>query len=78
VIGLDAVLQLSRERRQLPPPQDRRLIRERAKLTQAEVASAVGVKPPSICRWEKGERMPTGPRLRAYAALLKLLTDQTT
>ena len=48
----------------------RRLLRERAKLTQAEVGHRLGVDRSAVCRWENGSRSPRGAALDGYANLL--------
>ncbi len=63
--------------RALPSPEGRRLLRERAGLTQEELARVVGVKRPTVCRWESGARNPRGRTLRSYVEVLQrlVLTD---
>lgn len=56
---------------QLPDPTIRRALRERAGLSQQEVAAAVGVSRESVTKYEHGERTPTGPRRIAYAQALR-------
>src|SRR5262245_42396191 len=45
-------------------------LRSRAKLTQAELASQIGVHRRSVQNWESGETYPTAENLRALIALL--------
>jgi len=66
----------ARLRRALPDPELRRIIRQRAKLSQAEVAAAVGVDGPTVCRWESGSRTPRQPAADRYAALLASLAAE--
>lgn len=47
--------------------------REQARITQTEVAAALGVTPATVSRWESGERTPTTRLALAYAGLLELL-----
>ncbi len=54
-------------------PQLRQEIRERARLSRAEVADAVGVTPETIWRWERGLRNPTGGKGRTYCRLVHAL-----
>lgn len=49
--------------------------RKRAKLTQAEVARAIGVSDAAVCQWEKGETMPNAARLTQIAKLYKCKVD---
>jgi transcriptional regulator with XRE-family HTH domain len=74
--ALEQVLDEARVRRSLPDPAIRRLLRERAGLTQAEVARALGVTKTAVVRWEAGARVP---RLRVrteYVALLERLAEE--
>lgn len=50
--------------------------RKKAKLTQAQVAKALGVSDAAVCQWEKGETMPNASRLVAIAKLYKCKVDQ--
>lgn len=49
--------------------------RKKAKLTQAEVAKALGVSDAAVCQWEKGETMPAAARLTQIAKLYKCKVD---
>ena len=49
-------------------------VRELAGLSQAEVASLVGVTPAAVSRWEAGIRRPTGGQALAYARALRQIT----
>jgi DNA-binding transcriptional regulator YiaG len=66
----DEALQLSRTRRSLPDPPVRRYLRQHARLTQAEIATAVKRDRATVSRWESGARTPRGDDLLAYAELL--------
>ena len=44
-----------------------RVERAKKKLTQAEVAEAVGVTPAALCRYEDGSRVPTLPIVERLA-----------
>jgi len=57
----------------LPSPERGRLIRERAGVTQLELAAAVGVSKGALERWERGEARPRGRHAAAYVALLEQL-----
>lgn len=74
-VDVEALSALSQARLSLPRPRDRRSIRQRAKVSQAEVARVVGVSRTAVTRWEAGDRDPTGPRLRAYMQVLDRLSD---
>jgi len=55
----------------LPPVRD---LRRRARLTQLEFASRVGVPVETIRNWEQGKRMPRGPA-RALLAVIAHATE---
>jgi transcriptional regulator with XRE-family HTH domain len=59
---LEAELQRAKARGELPPPALRRLLRERAGLSQAALARALGVHRAVLSRWETGERTPRDGR----------------
>jgi DNA-binding transcriptional regulator YiaG len=73
---LNEALKRSRMRRRLPDPAGRRLLRERAGLSQGNIARALNVGRPTVCRWETGEREPGPEKLAAYLALLNRLTRE--
>ena len=52
-----------------------RSLRHSAGLSLREVATAVGVSPTTVLRWEDGEARPTGRRALAYAEMLERLTQ---
>ncbi|MBJ6639996.1 helix-turn-helix domain-containing protein [Streptomyces sp. DHE7-1] len=58
---------------QLPPPKERRRLREAGSLTQAQVAERVGVARATIRAWERGRSTPGGQEGAAYARLLAAL-----
>jgi len=64
---VDALLERVRARRKLPPPAERRRIREAAGVSQREMAKALGTSWTSIQRWENGSR-PRGHWGRLCAA----------
>lgn len=66
------------DRRAMPPPERRREIREAAGLSQREIAEAMGVDTSTVHRWESGETLPRGERLRVYLDLLRRLREVTT
>jgi transcriptional regulator with XRE-family HTH domain len=73
VIAIDHLLTEARRRRSLPPPAIRRLLRKHAGLTQAEVATVLGVRRPAVTRYETGARDPRGEVRLAYVELLERL-----
>lgn len=73
---LEHLLAEARIRKSLPEPEIRRLLRERAGLTQDEVARVLGVNRVAVTRYEGGTRSPRG-RLRVeYAQLLERLAQE--
>ena len=62
------------QRRRLPEPPIRRLLRERAGLSQYELAAAIGVSRPAVTRWEAGQRSPRGDLAERYADALDRLS----
>lgn len=50
--------------------------RKKAKLTQKQVADALGITDAAVCQWEKGETMPTASKLLDLAKLYKCKVDQ--
>ncbi|OQQ20365.1 RNA polymerase subunit sigma-24 [Streptomyces sp. M41(2017)] len=54
----------------LPAPKERRRLREARGLTQAELASRLGVSRSTVRSWETGRTTPRGRKLEAYVRLL--------
>lgn len=59
----------------LPPPKERRRLREAASLTRAQLASRVGVTGETVRGWETGRVTPRGRKGEKYAKLLNSLGD---
>ncbi|MFF9807210.1 sigma factor-like helix-turn-helix DNA-binding protein [Streptomyces coeruleorubidus] len=57
----------------LPPPKERRRLREAASLTRAQLASRVGVTSETVRGWETGRSTPRGRKGEKYAKLLNSL-----
>ncbi|MFD4114431.1 sigma factor-like helix-turn-helix DNA-binding protein [Streptomyces niveus] len=55
----------------LPPPKERRRLREAKALTEKQVAEALGVTQTTVRSWETGRTSPQGRRREAYARLLE-------
>lgn len=64
--------------RALPPPAERRAVRERAGCSQDDVAAALHVTRAAVSRWENGERVPRGELLVSYVRVLDALRKATT
>ncbi|MFD4875069.1 sigma factor-like helix-turn-helix DNA-binding protein [Streptomyces sp. NPDC058420] len=62
----------------LPPPKERRRLREAGSLTQAQVAERVGVSRETVRSWETGRTTPRGRKREAYAKLLTSLGEEAT
>ncbi|MFI6930065.1 helix-turn-helix domain-containing protein [Streptomyces sp. NPDC050287] len=58
----------------LPPPEERRRLREAGSLTQAQIAVRLGVAGETVHAWETGRRTPHGREREAYAHLLARLS----
>ena len=65
-----------RARRRLPPPAERRRLRERAGLSHRDAAEVLGVHPSTIHYWERGRVNPSKRNALAYAALLDQLAEE--
>lgn len=69
------LLERARAVNRLPPPRERRRIREAAGATQRELAGVLEVGVMTLNRWERGLTRPRGRKAVAYAALLEQLDD---
>jgi DNA-binding transcriptional regulator YiaG len=66
----EALLGQLRAQRGLPPPNERRRIREAARVSHRQLGDAIGVAPMTIWRWEAGTRPRDPNHLHAYGRLL--------
>ncbi|GGU44818.1 helix-turn-helix domain-containing protein [Streptomyces violascens] len=71
---LDAVSELLELPSELPPPPVRGRLRKAHRLTQQQVANAMGVKRLAVARWESGAAEPRAPHREAYVQLLQELS----
>ena len=55
----------------LPPPAERRRLREAAGLSQTQIATVLGTRREAVGSWEAGQREPRPPQRAAYARLLE-------
>ncbi|MCX4883082.1 helix-turn-helix domain-containing protein [Streptomyces sp. NBC_00847] len=62
----------------LPPPTERRRLREAGSLTQDQVAKRLGIPGRAVASWESGRTTPRGRRREAYVALLTELARTET
>ena len=74
--ALSEILEKRRAKRRLPEPRVRRLVREQAGLSQADLAHVLGVDPATVSRWESGERDPRPAQLGPYVAALDRLARE--
>ncbi|WPO75639.1 MULTISPECIES: helix-turn-helix transcriptional regulator [unclassified Streptomyces] len=56
---------------ELPPPAERKRLREAAGLSQAQVAQALDARREAVGNWESGRTEPRPPKRAAYARLLE-------
>ncbi|MFH0522446.1 telomere-associated protein Tap [Streptomyces sp. M41] len=71
----DAVDALIASRSPLPPPTERRRLRQAHGLTLDEVATALQVRRATVSGWEAGKTEPRPPERDAYARMLKQLAQ---
>ncbi|MFJ9683938.1 telomere-associated protein Tap [Streptomyces sp. NPDC101194] len=60
----------------LPPPRERRRLREASGLSQEQIAKALKSRRETIGNWESGETEPRPPKRAAYARLLEGLAER--
>ncbi|MFJ9473068.1 telomere-associated protein Tap [Streptomyces caniferus] len=60
----------------LPPPAERKRLREAAGLSQAQIATALGARREAVGNWEAGRTEPRPPKRAAYARLLEGLATR--
>ncbi|MCC3773310.1 helix-turn-helix domain-containing protein [Streptomyces sp. UNOB3_S3] len=75
--AIDSLLAAVGPEAELPAPQVRQDLRERARLSKAQVARALGVSPSTVAGWESG-RDPAGDVRAKYAYLLDGLAAKFT
>lgn len=75
---LDTLADRVRQRRRLPEPRVRRLIRESAGVRQQDIAAVLGVNHTTVARWELGTREPHGALRDAYMDALARLQQAAT
>ncbi len=71
----DRIDALVASRSVLPPPAERRRLRQAHGLTLDEVASALDVRRATVSGWEAGKTEPRPPERDAYARMLKQLAE---
>ncbi|WP_309485343.1 telomere-associated protein Tap [Streptomyces sp. WELS2] len=60
----------------LPPPAERRRLREASGLSQAQIATALKTRRETVANWEAGRTEPRPPQRAAYARLLERLAER--
>lgn len=68
--AVDALLAQAAAEIELPPPAERERLRKVARLTQRQIADALGVARETVVAWEKGRSEPRPPQRQAYVRLL--------
>lgn len=66
-----------RLRRELPPPEERRALREAAGVSLAALGRACGVSHVAVHTWETGRKRPRGEHLRRYVDALRVLREES-
>jgi predicted transcriptional regulator len=66
---------IAKARQKLPPPGERRRIREDAGVTQEALATECGVSQPTLARWERDAITPRGQHVIKYVRVLRRLAD---
>ncbi|MDH6107834.1 DNA-binding XRE family transcriptional regulator [Kitasatospora sp. MAP12-15] len=76
--GMDPIDALLAEidEEELPPPAERKRLRQAAKVTRARMAERVGVREETIWTWETGRSEPRPPQRGDYARLLRGLAER--
>ncbi|MEU9502442.1 helix-turn-helix transcriptional regulator [Streptomyces sp. NPDC048196] len=73
--AVDALLQQVAQD-DLPPPAERKRLREAAGLSQAQIATALNARREAVSNWELGKTEPRPPKRAAYARLLEGLAER--
>ncbi|MBT2365472.1 helix-turn-helix domain-containing protein [Streptomyces sp. ISL-10] len=69
--AVDALLEQAAAQDTLPPPPERKRLREAAGVSQEQVARALKVRRETVTSWEAGRTEPRPPKRAAYARLLE-------
>jgi DNA-binding transcriptional regulator YiaG len=72
---LAAFRKAAREKASLPPPAERRRLRERAGMSLRDVARAAGVSKQTAADWESGRYVPNPENLRRYLRILAICRE---
>ncbi|MFB7936039.1 helix-turn-helix domain-containing protein [Streptomyces sp. NPDC056049] len=62
-------------RLELPQPAERRRLREAARLSQQDIADAMGVTRAAVGHWETGLRSPRGRLLAEYVEVIRAMRE---
>jgi DNA-binding transcriptional regulator YiaG len=74
-MSIDELVAEVRQRHAFPEPAVRKAIREAVGIPRTRIASALGVTPTTVWRWETGEREPRGDLRARYGELLMRLQE---
>ena len=75
--ALEDLVALGKRKLYLPPPEERREIRRRLKLRQADIARLVGVAPITVSAWENGRSEPRGePLMKLHHGVTAIATSR--
>jgi DNA-binding transcriptional regulator YiaG len=74
---LEKLLARRRSSSLLPSPARCRAIREKASLSQEDLARLLGVSRPALTRWESGQRKPFGDNCVRYLSVLERIEAVT-
>ena len=67
----------ARARLELPPPSERRRIRQAAGVSCADIGTTIGVTRDAVLKWERGLRLPSPHHARQYGEILRRLAEVT-
>jgi len=76
--NLQMAIERAQRPRSLPSPVERRLLRMRAGLSQADVAASLGTTTAAVSRYESGDREPRRAILDKYLDVLDRLANEKT
>jgi predicted transcriptional regulator len=74
---LQAAIDRAQRRRGIPSAAERRLLRMRAGLSQADIAKTLGTTRSAVSRYESGDREPCRAILDKYIVVLDRLSNAT-
>ena len=75
---LQTAINRAQRRRRFPSPTERRLLRMKVGLSQADIAASLGTTRSAVSRYESGDRDPRGVILDKYLDVLERLSGEKT